>query len=146
MGLGSPSSEAIPISINARSAYSPRLNSFMSTKSVGNQNNSYSKWEFLLDSPARFFYWETSRGEVGNLITNLLPLPGSSVRAETAPPCILDSELLLASRVFITRRALFARIVTEAMVQRRHRLISIFNIAGTKIIGIPANSPSPHIE
>jgi len=41
MAFGRPNSEAIPMSINARSAYLPRFDSFMSTKSVGNQNNSY---------------------------------------------------------------------------------------------------------
>jgi len=55
MAFGRPNSEAIPMSINARSAYLPRFDSFMSTKSVGNQNNSYcASGNFCLDSPARF--------------------------------------------------------------------------------------------
>jgi hypothetical protein len=84
---------------NARSAYSLCLDGFMSTKSVGNQNNSYC---------------------------------ASGISA-----WIRQSAFLLGG---------YAHVVAKPPIQRRYRLISTFDIAGAQIIGIPANSPSPHIE
>jgi hypothetical protein len=99
MALDAPNSEAIPISINAPSAYSPCLDGFMSTKSVGNQNIPTAQVGFL---------------------------PG------------------FARVLFLLGG--YAHVVAEPPIQRRYRLISTFDIAGAQIIGIPANSPSPHIE
>jgi hypothetical protein len=111
-GIGRSNSEAISISINARSG---------------------------------LFYSETSRGEAGNLITNLLLLP--RLRCARRPGCRVSSanDLLLAGPI-LRRGAFFACVVTESPVQRRHRLICIFDIARAQIIGVPANSPPAHIE
>ena len=63
-GIGRPNSEAIPISINARSAY----------------------------SPAPFSTSEAARGEARNLITNLLLLPG--LRCARRPRCGVSSTMI----------------------------------------------------